>query len=176
MSHKVPMKNSEIADLRRIFSTRLDTLDHILSVGEKHLPDINAALKERLAPDMFPLGTQVAYACNQPRAFAQWCAGLPVQNLDPEVASIEIARSHIRDTKAMVESIDAVDAKLDEMKRTGLGPELYCETPARLFVSDFAIPNFYFHLTTTYAILRRLGVPVGKADYMGFLLPHVRHV
>jgi hypothetical protein len=42
-------------------------------------------------------------------------------------------------------------------------------------VSDFAIPNLYFHITMAYAILRRLGVPVGKADYMGFLMPHVRH-
>jgi hypothetical protein len=41
-------------------------------------------------------------------------------------------------------------------------------------VSDYLLPNFYFHITTTYAILRMLGVPVGKADFMRFLLPHVR--
>ena len=174
MSHNILMKKSEITDIQRIFSTRLDTLDHILDIGEKHLPDINAALKERLAPDMFPLGTQIAFACNQPRGFAQWCAGQPVENLDAEVGFIGVARAHISDTKALLGAIDASDARLDETKRTGLGPGLYCETSARLYVSDYLLPNLYFHITTAYAILRRLGVPVGKADYMGFLMPHVR--
>ena len=41
------------------------------------------------------------------------------------------------------------------------------------YLTSFVLPNFYFHITTPYAILRMLGVPVGKADYMRFLLPHV---
>lgn len=44
----------------------------------------------------------------------------------------------------------------------------------RFYLSDVLIPNFYFHLTTTYAILRSLGVPLGQADYMAFLMPHVK--
>jgi len=59
MSHNMPMKDSAIPDIQRIFPTRLDTRDDILNPGEKHLRDINFALKERLAPDMFTLGTQV---------------------------------------------------------------------------------------------------------------------
>lgn len=168
------MATHEIAEIQRIFLTRLDTLDHILDVGEKHLPDFAAALQERLAPDMFPLGTQVAFACNQPRGFSQWCAGQPVENLGTEVDSPEQARAHIRETKALVSAIDASDAKLDEVKRVGLGPGRYCELPARQYVSDYLLPNLYFHATTTYAILRKLGVPVGKSDYMRFLAPHVK--
>jgi uncharacterized protein len=168
------MKSTEIDDIRRIFTTRLDTLDHILTVGEKHLPDIDASWQERLAPDMFPLGTQIAFACNQPRGFAQWCAQQATENLDPEVTSISVARSHIQNTKTLLQAIHVDDSKLDEIKRTGLGPGLYCEMPARLYVSDYLLPNFYFHIATTYAILRKLGVPLGKADYMGFLMPHVR--
>lgn len=168
------MSNHEIEELKRIFLTRLDTLDHILNLGEQHLEDINAALQERLAPDMLPLGTQIAFACNQPRGFAQWCAGQAVKNLEPEVDSLALAREHIASTKALVSAIDAGDQKLDEVKRTGLGPERYCETSARLYVSDFLMPNLYFHMSTTYAILRMLDVPLGKADFMRFLLPHVR--
>jgi uncharacterized protein len=166
------MSSSEIQDIRRIFSTRLDTLEHILSVGEKHVSNMDAALEERLAPDMFPLGTQIAFACNQPRGFAQWCSGMPVENLNPEVTSIKLARSHIADTKLLLSCIHADDSKLDEIKRTDLGHALYCEIPARLYVSDYLVPNF--HITTTYSILRKLGVPLGKADYMGFLMPHVK--
>lgn len=168
------MANAEIAELKRVFVSRLDTLDHILDVGQAHLPDMDAAMAERLAPDMHPLGTQVAFACNQPRGFSQWCAGEPVANLDPVVPGLAVARGHIVDARARVQAIAAPDAKLDETKRTGLGPGMYCETPARLYVSDYLLPNFYFHITTSYAILRKLGVPVGKADFMHFLVPHVR--
>lgn len=168
------MSNVEIAELQRVFLTRLDALDHILDVGEKHFGSLDTALQARLAPDMFPLGTQIAFACNQPRGFSQWCAGQPVENLPREVDSVAMARAHIQQTKALVAGIDASDAKLDEDKRTGLGPGLFCMLPARQYVSDYLLPNFYFHITTTYSILRMLGVPVGKADYMRFLGPHVQ--
>ena len=159
------MTNSEISEIKRIFLSRLDVLDHILDVGAEHL-DLEAALQERLAPDMFPLGTQIAFACNQPRGFSQWCAGEPVQNLDPAVPSLEIARAHIADTRARVLAIACDDGKLEETKRIGLGGALYCELPGHGYVSEYLLPNFYFHITTTYAILRMLGVPVGKGDYL----------
>lgn len=168
------MANAQINELKRIFTSRLDTLDHILDVGEAHLPDIDAALGERLAPDMFPLGTQVAFACNQPRGFSLWCAGQPVTNFDPDVARIAVARDCIREARSLLAAVEASDARLDEIKRTGLGPGIHCETPARLYVSDYLLPNFYFHVSIAYAILRKLGVPLGKADYMRFLVPHVR--
>ena len=168
------MPGPQIRELQRVFVSRLDTLSHILDAGEAHLGDGLDLAQARLAPDMLPLGTQVAFACNQPRGFSQWCAGEPVQNLDPAVPSLEIARAHIADTRARVLAIACDDGKLAETKRIGLGGALYCELPGHGYVSEYLLPNFYFHITTTYAILRMLGVPVGKADYMRFLLPHVR--
>ncbi|MBN8265090.1 MAG: DUF1993 domain-containing protein [Xanthomonadales bacterium] len=168
------MPGPQIRELQRVFVSRLDTLSHILDAGEAHLGAALDVGQARLAPDMLPLGTQVAFACNQPRGFSQWCAGEPVQNLDPAVPSLEIARAHIADTHARVLAIACDDGKLEETKRIGLGGALYCELPGHGYVSEYLLPNFYFHITTTYAILRMLGVPVGKADYMRFLLPHVR--
>jgi hypothetical protein len=168
------MATHEIAELQRVFLSRLDTLGHILDAGEKHLPNFNAAMQERLAPDMLPLGAQIAFACNQPRGLSQWLAGNAVENLAPEVDSVQLARSHIRQTRELVSGINASDSKLDEVKRIGLGPGRYCELPARQYVSDYLLPNLYFHITTAYAILRKLGVPLGKADYMSFLAPHVK--
>lgn len=168
------MSNREISELQRLFLSRLATLDHILDVGQKHLPDFDVALQERLAPDMFPLGGQIALACNQPRGFAQWCAGQSVENLKPDIATLAQAREAIQQAKAMVSAITVDDAKLDEIKRIGLGGGRYCELPARQYVSEYLLPNLYFHITTAYAILRKLGVPVGKADFMAFLAPHVR--
>src|SRR5687767_14751414 len=124
------MANQEIAELQRIFLSRLDVLSHILDVAEKHLSDFNTTLQERLAPDMLPLGAQVAFACNQPRGFSQWIAGKPIENLAPEVDTVELARSYIHQTKELVSGINASDRKLDEIKRIGLGPGRYCELPA----------------------------------------------
>lgn len=167
------MSHARIQELQRLFISRLDTLEHILRVGEADLAD-RAIVDERLAPDMLPLGAQVAFACNQPRGFSQWCAGLPVENIDPAVASLADAHAHIADTRARVAAIACADAKLDEIKRIGMGKGRYCELPGHLYVSEYLLPNLYFHITTAYAILRMLGVPVGKADYMRFLADHVR--
>lgn len=166
--------SAAIEDLKRIFSERLDVLERILDVGGQHLPDMDVALQERLAPDMFPLGTQIAFACNQPRGFSQWCAGQPIDNLGRDVETIEAARGHIRDTKALVAGIAVDDGKLDEIKRIGLGPGRYCELPGHRYVSDYLMPNLYFHITIAYAILRHLGVPLSKTDYLLSLAPHVR--
>ena len=168
------MPGQQIRELQRVFATRLDALSHILDVGEAHLGASHDLVQARLAPDMLPLGAQVAFACNQPRGFSQWCAGAPVQNLDPAVPSLEIARAHIADTRARVLAIACDDAKLEETKRIGLGGTRYCELAGHAYASEYLLPNLYFHVTTTYAILRMLGAPVGKADYMRFLLPHVR--
>ena len=149
-------------------------LEHILDVGASHVPDINAALQARLAPDMFPLGTQIAFACNQPRGFSQWCAGLPIENLGRDVDTLETARDHIRNTRARVAGIHASDAKLDEIKRIGLGPGRYCELPGHRYVSDYLMPNLYFHITIAYAIFRQLGAPLGKQDFMRYLAPVIR--
>ena len=168
------MPTPEIAELQRIFQSRLDTLSHLLDVGAKHL-DLEAAMSQaRLAPDMLPLGAQVAFACNQPRGFSQWCAGQAIENLAHEVGTVAQARAHIADTKTRVAAIAADDRKLDEVKRIGLGPGRYCELPGRQYVSEYLMPNLYFHITAAYAILRMRGVPVGKSDYMAFLAPQVR--
>ncbi|WP_323846591.1 DUF1993 domain-containing protein [Microbulbifer magnicolonia] len=168
------MANTEITEIKRIFTTRLDVLDHILSVGEKHFPDMDAIMQERLAEDMYPFGAQIAFVCNQPLGFAQWCAGQPIENLSREVDSLATARKYIAQTREQVGAIAADDSKLDEVKRIGLGPGRYCELPARQYINDYLMPNLYFHITTAYAILRKLGAPVGKADFMTYLAPHVR--
>ncbi|QYJ76500.1 DUF1993 domain-containing protein [Shewanella sp. FJAT-52076] len=168
------MANQEISKLKQLFISRLQVLSHILNTAEKHLGTLDDAVKQRLAPDMHPLAVQVIFACNQPRGFSQWCKGLTVDNLPAgEYSPAELKRL-ISETAAMVEQIQVDDARLDEIKRIGLGPGRYCELPGWDYVSDYLLPNLYFHINTSYAILRHLGAPLGKADYMAFLLPHVR--
>ena len=169
------MARQAISELQRVFSTRLDTLGHLLDVAEAHFPDPSGFMDQRLAADMLPFGAQVAFACNAPRGFSQWCAGETIENLKPEsIQTLAQAREASAQTRARVEGIAADDAKLDEVKRIGLGPGRYCELPARQYVADYLLPNLYFHVTTSYAILRHLGAPVGKSDFLSFLAPHVQ--
>jgi uncharacterized protein len=167
--------NQGISEIKRVFATRLETLDHILGIGERHFAGDADFMGKRLAEDMLPFAAQIAFACNQPRGFAQWCAGEAIDNLAPDsIQTVEQARTVIAQTRDLVSAIAVDDAKLDEIKRVGLGPGRYCELAGHRYVADWLMPNLYFHIATAYAILRMHGAPVGKIDFLRFLAPSVR--
>ena len=165
------MPNQTIDSIKTIFQSRLTTLEHLLKVAQTHFSGSESCLQECIIADMLPLGTQIAFTCNQPRNFSLWCDGQPIDNLDPEVSSLAKAYEHIANTKAMLVAITAEDNKLNETTRIDLGQELYLELSGNVYVNDFLMPNFYFHMVTAYDILRMLGVPIGKRDYMMHLVP-----
>jgi uncharacterized protein len=170
------MENQKIKALQNIFSSRLDTLSHLLTVAESHFgDDVESILQRRIAPDMFPFSTQIAFTCNQPRNFALWCLGRSENNLPPDVASLVEARGHISSTKELLASINVADSKLSELNRLDLGQGLYAELSGLSYVDDFLMPNFYFHMTTAYDILRMAEAPIGKRDFMMHLVPFVKH-
>jgi hypothetical protein len=169
------MENQQIVALQTIFTSRLDTLSHLLDVAENHFADSKEAIfQHRIAPDMLPFGTQIVFTCNQPRNFAWWCLGKTDNNLNPNVTSFDEAREPIASTKQLLTSLDA-NAQLPEMKRIDFGQGLYIELSGSSYVDDFLMPNFYFHLTTAYDILRMAGAPIGKRDFMLHLMPFVKH-
>ncbi|MEB3209784.1 MAG: DUF1993 domain-containing protein [Leptolyngbyaceae bacterium] len=167
------MQNQSIASIQTLFQSRLVTLEHLLTSAQTHFDD-ESFLHKRIVDDMFPLGTQIVFTCNQPRNFALWCEGKPADNLDPDVTSLAQAYGHIAHTKKLLLGVPVEDAKLAEMSRIDLGPGLYLELSGYDYVNEFLIPNFYFHLVTAYDILRMGGVPIGKRDYMMHLVPFLR--
>ena len=170
------MEKQKITVWQNIFSSRLDTLSHLLDVAESHFANnVEDLFGRRIAPDMLPFGTQIAFTCNQPRNFALWCMGQLDNNLNPDVISLTEARDHIFSTKELLASINITDAKLKEVKRLELGQGLYAELPGLSYVDDFLMPNFYFHLTTAYDILRMAGAPIGKRDFMLHLVPFLKN-
>jgi uncharacterized protein len=168
------MQNQNIDLIKSLFQSRLATLEHLLKLAQTHFGDDESFLQQRLAADMFPFGTQIAFTCNQPRNFALWCDGKPVEDLDPDVASLAQAYEHIANTNQLLSSIHTEDTKLDEMTRIYSGQNLYIDLSGHAYVNDFLLPNFYFHLVTAYDILRMTGVPIGKRDYMMHLVPLIR--
>ncbi len=160
--------------IRNLFQSRLATLEHLLKSAQTHFSDDESFLQKRIAVDMFPFGTQIAFTCNQPRNFALWCDGKPANNLNPDVTSLAQAYGYITNTKELLLSIKVKDAKLAELTRIDLGHCLYMDLTGNAYVHEFLIPNFYFHMVTAYDILRMVGVPIGKQDYMMHLLPLIK--
>ncbi len=168
------MQSQSIDLIKTTFQSRLTTLEHLLKTAQTHFSDSESFLQKRIADDMLPFGTQIAFTCNQPRNFALWCDGKPMSNLDPEVASVARAYEHIANTQKLLSGIDAEDTKLSQVTRIDLGPGLYVEQFGSAYVNDFLMPNFYFHMVTAYDILRMTGVPIGKRDYMMHLVPFLK--
>jgi hypothetical protein len=168
------MQSQNIDLIRSLFQSRLATLEHLLKSAQAHFCEDKSFLQKRIVADMLPLGTQIAFTCNQPRNFVLWCDGKPANNLDPNVTSLPQAYEHISNTNELLLSIKVEDTKLSEMTRIDLSQSRYIELSGSAYVNEFLIPNFYFHLVTAYDILRMAGVPIGKRDYMMHLVPLVR--
>ncbi|WP_017324946.1 DUF1993 family protein [Synechococcus sp. PCC 7336] len=160
-------------EICELFDSRLNTLAQLIDRASLYFANDNF-LAFRLVEDMLPLGTQVAFTCNQPHNFAQWVRGEEVVNLDPDVKTAAQAKELISATRSALTLVDVQSTTLPEGKRLDFGPQRYAELSGDKYVRDFLVPNFYFHLVTTYDILRANGLEIGKANYMAHLLGRVK--
>jgi uncharacterized protein len=153
------------------FRTELKALRHLLqktrvwSDGKKI--DVNVFLSMRLAPDMFPLSKQIQITCDGAKAFAGRLTTKAAPAFPDTETTFEQFVERINKTLAYLETIQPDDFKGWEAKTVEFpwNPGKYLRAPD--YVIQHALPNFYFHLATTYAILRSNGVDLGKADYLG---------
>lgn len=144
-------------------------------------------LLARLAPDMFPLATQVRFACRQalegmtrlgdrplPAAFDVLLA--EGRNAAEHPGSFADARARIAETIATVETLaaDAPAIEPDAALAHTLPQGMVFDFTALQFARDWALPQFYFHVMTAYAILRANGVELGKADYAAHMFAYLR--
>jgi len=131
--------------------------------------DANLLLQTRIAPDMFPLVRQVQAACDSAKFAAARTAGKdPPAHADTE-QSIDDVRARIATVVAYLETFKASDFDGAE-KRTISNPRWEGKTmTAPDYFVEHAVPNFFFHLSMVYALLRHNGVDVGKRDYLGQL-------
>ena len=155
-----------------VFLRMLTNLDQLLAKAEDNAkargfdPDLLVA--QRLAPDMRPLSSQIQLASDSAKgAMARLSGGTPPAMPDTET-TIDQLRARIAATIDYVKSVpaEAVDGseERDVVLRTPSG-----DIPFKglAFLTGFALPNFLFHVTTAYAILRHSGVPLGKLDFLG---------
>ena len=152
----------------------LNNLTHILDVAIKHTAehkiDDAVLFAYRLYPDMLPLASQVLIAADISKACAARLSGSEVPKYEDNEKTLAELIARVDKTRGYINGIDRQlfdGAEQREVTyRTG-GRELRASGLRYLY--DFALPNVYFHVTTTYAILRHCGVRLGKRDYIGSL-------
>jgi len=143
-------------------------LDKVAAHAEAKKIDQSIFVNGRLTPDMFPLSRQVQIATDMVKGCAARLAGIEVPSYEDNESSFSELQARIEKTKIFLESVSAgqIDGSEDRKITVKFGSrELNFLGQAYLF--DFVIPNFHFHLSTTYAILRHHGVEIGKKDYTG---------
>ena len=122
----------------------------------------------RLFPDMLPLATQVQIACDTAKGVVARLAGIDAPVYEDDEKTIADLKTRIAKTIAFIQSVAAaqIDGTEDKAIVTKRGDKETHYTGMQ-FLLGHAIPNFYFHVTTTYNILRHNGVEIGKRDFLG---------
>jgi hypothetical protein len=149
--------------------------------------EAEALLTARLAPDMFPLATQVRFACVQAREATHRLTGTDFpaaitelldegRNAAEQPGSIADAQARIAETIALLQGLapDALDMAPEQPVAHALANGMVFDLTAEQYARDWALGQFYFHVMTAYAILRSHKVALGKGDYIPHMLPFLR--
>jgi uncharacterized protein len=153
------------------FVKSLRNLDTILGkavhYAEARKFPLDNIVTQRLAPDMLPFTKQIQIACDIAKGAAAQLSGTPVPKFEDNEKTIAELRERIAKTIGFIEGI-----KLEEYSKTNAKSPVKMNQPgkgmhAEEFLVQRALPNFYFHVAMTYALLRQGGVDIGKQDYLG---------
>lgn len=154
------------------FANILGNLSSILDKAQAHIDakkiDVAALTGYRLFPDMFPMSRQVQIACDTAKDVVARLAGAEIPKDEDTEMTIPELKARIAKTIAFIQGftpaqIDGTEDKAIIRKRG----DKETHYKGMQFLLGHAVPNFYFHVTTTYAILRHNGVEVGKRDFLG---------
>lgn len=155
-----------------VFIRQLENLSAILTKAAIHAEskkiDQSVFTSARLFPDMFPLSRQVQIACDAVKAGAARLAEVEI----PSFADVEVTFSELQEriakTVQFLKELKAeqIDGK-ENLKITYTQRGKESNFIGQPYLLNYVLPNLYFHITTTYAILRHNGVEIGKKDYLG---------
>ena len=155
-----------------VFKQILTSLSAILDKAEAHATEkkieANALLQARLFPDMFPLARQVQVACDFAKGASARLAGVDVPRYDDTEQSFADLKDRIATVIGFIDGLpkDGIEASEQRDISTSSGANAK-QFKGQVYLMHYALPHFYFHATTAYAILRHNGVEVGKKDFIG---------
>ncbi len=155
-----------------VFDRRLKAHSSILEKTKQHAAaeqiDEAALMADRLYSDMFPFWLQVHSACDHATNATARLTGIPLPVFDETARTFDGLKARVAQTLQFVNAadpatFDGAEERVLALTMNGREQEM---TGLDYFL-NWALPNFYFHLTTAYGILRRNGVEIGKRDFMG---------
>jgi hypothetical protein len=152
----------------RTLQAMLVWLDKAQAHAEARKFDPTNYLGLRLAPDMLPLARQVQIASDGVKGGVARLAGMDVPQWDDNEATLDDLRARITKTLDFVQSVPA--AQIDGSEDKPITMKMRSgdlQFTGQSYLLSFVLPNFYFHATTLYALLRHAGVPLGKMDFLG---------
>jgi uncharacterized protein len=152
----------------RMLTNLLGCLDKAVSYAAERKFDPNILVTARLSPDMHPLSFQVQSATDHVKGSLSRLTGREIPSWPDTEKTIDELKARIQkalDYAATVKAADleGSDKRTVRVKISGVDTDLTGE----VYLLQRALPNFYFHVTTAYDILRHNGVPVGKSDFLG---------
>jgi hypothetical protein len=155
-----------------VFIRVLGNLSAILNKAAAHAEakkiDPSVFIQSRLAPDMFPLARQVQIATDGIKGCVARLAGIDIPSYPDTETTFPELQARIAKTLAFAKSVSEAQLAGGESRTVTLtlrGRDI--QFAGLSYLLDFVLPNLYFHVTTTYAILRHNGVEIGKMDYLG---------
>jgi hypothetical protein len=154
------------------FVRMLDNLSAILDkaavFAEERRVDPLVLTGARLAPDMFPLSRQIQIAADMVKGCAARLAGMEVPSYEDTETTIPQLQERIAKTITFLNSVDRAKIEGSETRTVTIkvrGEEISMQ--GLDYLNHFVQPNFYFHISMAYAILRHNGVMIGKSDFLG---------
>jgi hypothetical protein len=155
-----------------VFTRGLGQLTHLLDKSLAHANangiDPATLVEARLAPDMLTLAGQVQRASDACKLGTARIAGLTAPSFPDEEKTWDDLLARIAKTQDFLKTVERAQVDGQEERevviKTGGGEARFT---AQRYLLQFALPNFFFHVTTAYDVLRHKGMPVGKLDYLG---------
>lgn len=156
-----------------VFKQMLTALKAILAQASEHVAaksiDPDALLQSRLYLDMFPLIKQVQIAADFARGISARLAGINVPVYEGQEKTFADLDTLLTRTLAFLDTVSPAQFEGSEAKEIVLRPGTPKEKKlsGQAYLAHYGTPQFFFHVTTAYDILRHNGMPIGKRDYMG---------
>lgn len=151
-------------------------LDKALAWGEKNGVGEQEFLVARLAPDMFPLATQVRFTCMQAIQAATRLGATGAPDPGDDATDASGLQGQIAAALAWLDALDPATLGDDPDRDVSfdLPNGMVFDMTAATYIRDWAQPQFYFHLVAAYAVMRHLGAPLGKPDYVSYMMQYLR--
>jgi uncharacterized protein len=168
-----PMTSAMYTHSVPVFKQMLTALKAILAQASEHVAtksiEPEALLQARLFPDMFPLLKQVQIAADFSRGISARLAGVDVPVYDGQEKTFADLDALLTQTLAFLDSVNPSQFEGKESSEIVLRPGTPKEKKlsGQTYLANYGLPQFFFHVTTAYDILRHNGMAIGKRDYMG---------